>query len=64
MPAGPLREDVNRFGLNYAPLVAWLDRLQLGHYAAVFVKEEVDFDALHCLKEEVHVSFNSLPLHI
>lgn len=62
MPAGPLREDVNRFGLDCAPLVAWLDRLQLGRYAAVFVKEEVDFDALYCLKEEVHVSFLPLPI--
>jgi hypothetical protein len=61
--ADPPREDVNRFGLDYAPLVAWLDRLQLGRYAAVFVKEEVDFDALHCLKEQVHVSFDSLPIH-
>ncbi|GAQ80301.1 putative Sterile alpha motifdomain-containing protein [Klebsormidium nitens] len=51
-PPDPSATDVNRCGLDNAPLVAWLDRLQLGRYAEAFVKEEVDFDALHCLKEE------------
>lgn len=41
-------------GLDFSPVVEWLRSLGLGKYEGMFVAQEIDWDALLRLEEEVH----------
>lgn len=46
--------QVDEMGAPFvSPVVDWLRNLGLAKYEHVFVREEVDFDTLHWLTEEV-----------
>jgi len=51
---------------DLGPVVAWLTNLNLGKYVDIFVKEEIDWDTLKWLTEEVwslFTSFQMSPTH-
>lgn len=47
-PLKPLTTDV-----DVSPVVEWLRNLGLGKYEEIFVRQEIDWDALQTLEEEV-----------
>lgn len=46
---------------DVGPVVTWLTNLNLGKYVDIFVKEEIDWDTLKWLTEEVWLLFTSFP---
>lgn len=42
-----------RTELDVSPVVEWLHNLGLGKYEEIFVRQEIDWDALQRLEEEV-----------
>ena len=38
---------------DLAPVLRWLDTLNLSRYANIFIREEIDWDTFKCLNDEV-----------
>jgi hypothetical protein len=38
---------------DVTPVVNWLEKLNLSRYASIFIKEEIDWDTLQWLTDEV-----------
>lgn len=54
MQVAPPNDDVGaQFGPKNSPVVEWIRGLGLAKYEEVFVREEVDWDTLQWLTEEV-----------
>lgn len=60
LDGSPLKPVTTEVGVS--PVVEWLRNLGLGKYEEIFVRQEVDWDALQRLEEEVR--FLIVPIDI
>lgn len=59
----PSDEVGAQFGMKGSPVVDWIRGLGLAKYEEVFVREEVDWDTLQWLTEEVSLCLFSISAH-
>lgn len=54
-PAGEIKSDTPQQVVNVTPVLEWLRSLGLSRYEEAFIREEVDWETLQWLTEEVFI---------